>query len=314
MTANLQSQVVFTNNNFNTFVSTSATGKVKGLEVRRYKGAFVASSNITTQFSDSNLWEYSNANFGRDNTAFKIGNPTFVGSTANSWSNTGNVTINISGIGIQNGDYVVVVIQTSNNATPVLVETGFTYLNQGTLAPTSNVYGYRISDGNSGYLVAYKIANNEPNEYTYFGRDVVQAVAGGVMTAFAVRGANTIFAETEVFSASLTDASSPSRLSSGSRSSLRERFAAYSNQLSVFVTTSDLRSPWATTGINTSISHGYDDIIFYRDNSNTTNQHSSVVAYKKYGVTNTNAYLEVSMNMTPNTNHRNFVYRRLNFF
>ena len=257
---------LYTTNGTSYFYSTSNTGLLPGLEMKRYKGDAV---NDVNYFTAANEWSSANGIHGYGDKEFKIGDPQFIGFSANAITTGTSIAINRADIGtILDGDALVITVITESTGT-ITLPAGFTTIDSGAVATeASGFFGFR--DKVSQYRTGYKFASSEGATYT----TTVPGEAS--MTMFAVRGASDVLLDSYVFNAGVLNAANTTDRHTGSSLAFAESFKAYANQLSVVVLASDVDSGtnWTTTS-----TVGFDS---FSNVAPTTAEQRVGVGYKKH--------------------------------
>lgn len=257
---------LYTTNGTSYFYSTSNTGLLPGLEMKRYKGYAL---NNVNHFTAANEWTSANGSHGYGDREFKIGNPQFIGYSANAITTGTSIAINKADIGdIVDNDILAVTIITESTGT-ITLPSGFTTLDSGQVATeASGFFGFRNKVAQ--YRTGYKVASSEGATYT-------ATVPGeSSMTMFGVRGASDIIFDSFIFNAGVLNTSNTTDRHVGSSLNFAENFKAYANQLSVVVLASDVDSGtnWTTTS-----TVGFDA---FSDVAPTTSEQRVGVGYKKH--------------------------------
>ena len=285
---------LYTTNGTSYFYSTSNTGLLPGLEMKRYKGDAV---NNVNYFTAANEWTSVNGLHGYGNREFLIGDPQYIGFSANARTTGTSIAINKADIGdIIDGDTLVITVISESTGT-ITLPAGFTTIDSGSLATeSSGFFGFR--DKAAQYRTGYKFASSEGTTYT----TTVPGEAS--MTMFAVRGVSDVLLDSYVFNAGVLNASNTTDRHVGSSSAFAESFKAYANQLSVVVLASDTDffADWTTTS-----TVGFDA---FSNVAPTTSEQRVGVGYKKHLQNE-----RYTLRITTNTGiSNNLVYRRFIFY
>jgi hypothetical protein len=257
---------LYTTNGTSYFYSTSNTGLLSGLEMKRYKGDAV---NNVNYFTAANEWASANGIHGYGDIEFKIGDPQFIGFSANAITTGTSIAINRADIGtILDGDILIITVITESTGT-ITLPAGFTTIDSGAVATeSSGFFGFR--DKVSQYRTGWKFASSEGATYT----TTVPGEAS--MTMFAARGASYLLLDSYVFNAGVVNASNTTTYRVGSSRAFAESFKAYANQLSVVVLVSDSES---TPSWNVTTAVGFDS---FSNVAPTTAEQRVGVGYKKH--------------------------------